>query len=61
MDDQPTTGMRAARRDMIDEARRIIDEARSRGIVLRLFGGIAVRSHCELAYVCERDYSDTLT
>ena len=50
--------MLAARRDMIDEARRIIDEARRRGVVLRLFGGLAVRDHCELAYVCERDYSD---
>lgn len=58
MDDQPTPGMLAARRDMIDEARRIIDEARLRGIILRLFGGLAVRSHCEPAYVCERDYSD---
>ncbi len=29
-----------------DEARRILDEARSRGIVLRLFGGVAVKYHC---------------
>ncbi len=50
--------MLAARGEMADEARRIIDEARSRGIVLRLFGGLAVRDHCELAYVCDRDYSD---
>ena len=55
---EPTQGMLAARQDMIDEARRIIDAARSRGIVLRLFGGLAVRAHCELLYVCERDYSD---
>jgi hypothetical protein len=54
----PTQGMLAARHDMIEEARRIIDEARARGIVLRLFGGLAVRAHCELLYVCERDYSD---
>ena len=58
MDDQPTPGQLAARDDMIEEAHRIIDEARSRGITLRLFGGLAVRSHCELVYVCERDYSD---
>jgi hypothetical protein len=55
---EPTQGMLAARHDMIEEARRIIDEARSRGIVLRLFGGLAVRAHCELLYMCERDYSD---
>jgi hypothetical protein len=54
----PTQGMLAARHDMIEEARRIIDEGRSRGIVLRLFGGLAVRAHCELLYMCERDYSD---
>jgi hypothetical protein len=54
----PTQGMLAARHDMIEEARRIIDEARARGIVLRLFGGLAVRAHCELLYMCERDYSD---
>jgi hypothetical protein len=50
--------MLTARREMADEARHIIDAARSRGVVLRLFGGLAVRTHCELAYVCERDYSD---
>jgi hypothetical protein len=43
---------------MIDEARRINDAARERGIVLRLFGGLAVREHCDLLYFCERDYSD---
>ena len=58
METQPTEGMLTARRDMIEEARRIIDAARQRGLVLRLFGGLAVRAHCELAYVCERDYSD---
>jgi hypothetical protein len=58
METQPTKGMLAARRDMIEEARHIIDTGRQRGVVLRLFGGLAVRAHCELAYVCERDYSD---
>ena len=58
METDPTPGMLDARRDMVEEASRIIDEARSRGIVLRLFGGLAVRTYCELAYPCERDYSD---
>ena len=53
-----TPGMLQARRDMVAEARRIIDAARERGIVLRLFGGLAVREHCDLLYFCERDYSD---
>jgi hypothetical protein len=58
MEEQPTQGMLSARGAMVTEAYRLIDEARARGIVLRLFGGLAVRTHCELAYVCERDYSD---
>jgi len=53
-----TQGMRQARGDMVAEARRIIDAAREHGIVLRLFGGLAVREHCDLLYFCERDYSD---
>ena len=32
-----------------DEARRILDEAKQRGIVLRLFGGVAVKYHCPSA------------
>src|SRR5713226_5334674 len=32
-----------------DEARRILDEARNRGIILRLFGGVAVKYHCPSA------------
>jgi hypothetical protein len=58
MEPEATRGMIVARREMMDEARRLIDAARSRGVVLRLFGGLAVRDHCELAYVCDRDYSD---
>jgi hypothetical protein len=58
MAEQVTHGMLQARRDMLAEAHRIIDTARERGLILRLFGGLAVRSHCELLYVCERDYSD---
>ena len=43
-----------------DEARRILDEARSRGIVLRLFGGVAVKYHCPSASHRElqRNYPD---
>lgn len=48
----------ATRSDMIVEARRIIDTARERGIVLRAFGGLAVRMHCQVVGFCERDYSD---
>ena len=32
-----------------DEAKRILDEARNRGIILRLLGGVAVRYHCPSA------------
>src|SRR2546427_5823422 len=32
-----------------DEAKRILDEARNRGIILRLFGGVAVKYHCPSA------------
>jgi hypothetical protein len=50
--------VQAPRRDMMAEARRIVDEARGRGIVLRLFGGLAVREHCKVVDFCERDYAD---
>jgi hypothetical protein len=49
---------RAPRRDMLEEARRLVDTARDRGVVLRLFGGLAVRDHCKVADFCERDYAD---
>jgi len=43
-----------------DEARRVVDEATSRGIVLRLFGGVAVRFHCPSAThrSLQRSYPD---
>ncbi len=43
-----------------DEAKRIIDEAKSRGIVLRLLGGVAVSYHCPSAShgSLRRDYPD---
>jgi len=46
------------REDMIAEAKRIIDTARNKGVILRLIGGLAVRKHCEVINFCERDYSD---
>jgi hypothetical protein len=48
----------AARDGMIAEARDIIDQARSRGVVLRLYGGLAVRAYCDVIEFCARDYSD---
>jgi hypothetical protein len=43
-----------------DEAKRVVDEATSRGIVLRLFGGVAVRFHCPSAThrSLQRSYPD---
>lgn len=54
----PTPDALAARRDMLAEAYDIIDAARERGVTLRLFGGLAVRTHCQMIDFCERDYSD---
>lgn len=45
-------------KDMPEEALRIIDHARSKGVELRLMGGIAVRMHCTSLPFCERPYSD---
>jgi hypothetical protein len=43
-----------------DEARRILDEAKQRGIILRLFGGVAVKYHCPSAThrSLQRSYPD---
>src|SRR5438094_8315014 len=43
-----------------DEAKRILDEAKGRGIILRLFGGVAVKYHCPSAThrSLERSYPD---
>ena len=46
------------RSEMEAEARRLVDEARARGITLRLAGGLAVRLHCAAIDFCARDYSD---
>ena len=48
----------STREDMIAEAKRVIDAARERGIVLRLLGGLAVRFHCQTLDFCERDHGD---
>jgi hypothetical protein len=46
--------------DIVQEAQRILDAADEREIVLRLFGGLAVRFHCPSAThsVLERKYAD---
>src|SRR5438094_7948617 len=43
-----------------DEAKRILDEANRRGIILRLFGGGAVKYHCPSAThrSLQRSYPD---
>ena len=43
-----------------DEAKRILDQAKERGIILRLFGGVAVKYHCPSAThrSLQRSYPD---
>ena len=58
---EPTAAALAGERvrhDMLDEGRRLVDAARSKGLTLRLLGGLAVREHCRSAELCERDHSD---
>jgi hypothetical protein len=60
-DDHPTSAApdtESVRHDMADEARRLIDGARSQGLTLRLLGGLGVREHCRTLELCARDYSD---
>jgi hypothetical protein len=45
-------------KDMPEEAKRIVDHARSLNVQLRLMGGLAVRVHCTSLDFCERPYSD---
>jgi hypothetical protein len=45
-------------KDMSEEATRIVDHARSKGVQLRIMGGIAVRMHCTSLEFCDRPYSD---
>lgn len=49
---------RAPIKDMPEEAKRIVDQARGSTIQLRLMGGLAVRMHCTSLSFCERPYSD---
>jgi hypothetical protein len=61
MANEPTAVASAAQRvrhEMLDEGLRLVDAARSEGIILRLLGGLAVREHCRSLGLCERDYSD---
>jgi hypothetical protein len=61
MANDPTSaapGTESVRHDMADEARRLIDTARSEGLILRLLGGLGVREHCRTFELCDRDYSD---
>ncbi len=46
--------------DIVEETRRLVDAAEKRGMVLRLFGGMAVRFHCPSAThrALERKYAD---
>ncbi len=53
-----TTTAQRVRHDMFDEARRLVDAARSEGLTLRLLGGLGVRQHCRTLDLCARDYSD---
>lgn len=43
-----------------DEAQRVLDEAKKRGLTLRLFGGVAVKYHCPSAShrALQRSYPD---
>jgi hypothetical protein len=43
---------------MLQEGLHIVETARERDVVLRLLGGLAVRTHCDMIAFCERDYSD---
>jgi hypothetical protein len=45
-------------KDMPEEAKRIVDHARTRKVQLRLLGGLAVRAHCTSLNFCDRPYSD---
>jgi hypothetical protein len=57
-DTQTSAATVAARDAMVEEGRSIVDAARERGVVLRLYGGLGVRAWCDAIAFCERDYSD---
>lgn len=54
--DERTSGLPL--KDMPKEAERIVDHARSKGVTLRIMGGLGVRMHCTNLSFCERPYSD---
>lgn len=45
-------------KDMPEEAKRVIDRARTAEVQLRLMGGLAVRMQCTSLSFCDRPYSD---
>jgi len=45
-------------KDMPEEAKRLIDHARTAEVQLRLMGGLAVRMQCASLSFCDRPYSD---
>lgn len=55
-----STKLTALHAPIADEAKRVLDEAKSRGIILRLFGGVAVKYHCPSAShrTLQRAYPD---
>jgi len=56
--DAPLRAATTRHEEMMVEARRIVDAANDRGLVLRLTGGLAVRHYAIDLEFAERDYSD---
>jgi hypothetical protein len=56
--DARTSAWLDANDEMAAEARRLVDLARERGVVLRLLGGFAVREHCGEFVACQRSHTD---
>jgi hypothetical protein len=54
------TGTKAPVADIVEETKRLVESAEKSGIILRLFGGMAVRFHCPSAThrSLERKYAD---
>jgi len=42
----------------LDEAKRILQIAKDKGVILRLFGGLAVEMHCKDLHFCSRKHVD---
>jgi hypothetical protein len=58
LQDGPLRAATTRHEEMMVEARRIVDAAGDRGLVLRLTGGLAVRHYAIDLEFAERDYSD---